>query len=207
MLTRIISEREPQSRQIFAICLGALAWTAIGLQFYITDLSAINFFSYFTTLSNLLVAVCLSFTVWNAGKSGRFFSSLSVQSAVAVYISIVSLVYNLALRGIWMLTGLGWVLDNMVHVVVPVMYVLYWIFFRPGGRLEWQQVMTWMLFPFLYLSYSLVRGAMTNWYPYPFLNANKFGYEQVFINIALMLIVFMISGLLLILISRISDKK
>lgn len=188
---------------VYATALALIAWFCIGFQLYLTDESVANFFSYFTILCNLLIALSLSCsTFWPQSAAGQFFSRLSVQSAIALYIFIVSLVYNLVLRGIWVLTGWQLFLDNMLHVVIPVLYILYWLFFRSKGNLHWRDGVYWVLFPFFYLIYSLVRGSVINWYPYPFLNASKFGYGKVFVNIAAMLLVFLLAGLALIAITR-----
>lgn len=203
-----LKTKQATIKNIYAAIIAVLAWISIGLQYYITDLSSVNFFSYYTTLCNLLIATGLTFSVGLPNRPiGRFFSDLSVQSAIATYIFIVSLVYNLILRGLWILTGLERILDNMVHVVVPILYIIYWILFRSKGTLKWLDGIYWAVFPFLYLVYSLIRGSILQWYPYPFLNTFKFGYEKVAINISLMLGVFIITGLILILITRFAKNK
>ena len=195
-------------KNLFAVTLAAIAWTSIGLQYFTTDITLVNFFSYFTILSNLLIAVCLTFSLSLPKTSlGKYFSSLSVQSATATYIFIVGLVYNLVLRGIMKLTGLAWMLDNMVHVVVPVLYIIYWALFRPKGVLKYLDGVYWILFPFVYLLYSMLRGAATGWYPYPFLNAIKLGYGSAILNICLMIIVFFLTGMAVIRITRFSGKS
>lgn len=138
---------------------------------------------------------------------GRFFSRLSVQSAIGLYIFIVCLVYNLVLRGILTLTGWQLFVDTMLHVVVPVLYLLYWAFFRTKGTLKWQNGVIWILFPFFYLVYSLIRGPIVSWYPYPFLNAGKLGYNKVMLNIGVMLAIFLVAGLVLIFLTRLTKNK
>lgn len=168
----------------------------------------LNYFSYFTTLCNFLIAVSLTFSILiPKSRLGTFFSNLSVQSAIALYIFIVSLVYNTVLRGIVLLTGWQYTLDNMVHVIIPILYIIYWLLFRYREILKWSAVFYWIIFPAIYLIYSMVRGAIIGWYPYPFLNAAKLGYPKVFQNICTMLIVFLFGGLILILITRLIKKN
>ena len=158
--------------------------------------TVINFFSYFTILSNCLVAVSLSASlIIPSSAAGMFFSKPAVMSAIAVYIFIVGLVYNLLLRGIWEPTGWQLVADNLLHVAVPVFYILFWGIFTPAGQLQWRTILPWLLFPLIYLVYSLVRGPIANWYPYPFLDAAKFGYGQVAINSILVLVAFLATSL------------
>lgn len=193
---------------IFAIILALFTWFCIILQFYISTDKFINIISYFTILSNSLIAISLSFsTFFPKTKLGVFFSQLSVKTAVALYIFIVFVVYNTVLRGVWKPTGWQLFLDNMLHVAIPILYILYWLFFVKKAKLNWKNGLYWLLFPFAYLIYSLIRGAFVNWYPYPFLNVAKLGYNQVIVNIIIMLFVFLISGSVLIAINNKSLKK
>ena len=187
--------------------IAIIAWAALGMQFClilqarnVTGFSmvktVVNFFSYFTILSNLLVAACLTAVLLApSSAAGKFFSTVAVQSAIAVYIFIVGLVYNTVLRGIVSLTGLHWVVDNLLHVVVPVLFVLYWFIFTPKKTLEWSQLFPWLIFPALYLIYSLLRGPVADWYPYPFLHAGKLGYGEVTVNSLSVLGAFLAAGL------------
>jgi hypothetical protein len=206
------------AKKITMSLVAAAAWFALILQFNIilgntaqtgfsTGKSIINFFSYFTILSNLLTAVCLTASLlFPSSTWGIFFSRISVQSAITVYIFIVGLVYNLVLRKIWSPAGWQLVADNLLHVVVPLLYVLYWIIFTPRKKLEWALILPWLIFPAFYLLYSLIRGAITNWYPYPFIDAGKLGYGKVAVNALFVLIAFVIVGWGLIAINR-SGKK
>lgn len=195
------------TKKLAAAGIAIIAWIALIVQFYliqqttnITGYSTLkvttNYFSYFTILSNLLIAVSLTSSVVAPSSAlGSFFSKVTVQTAIAVYIFIVGLVYNTVLRGITTLTGLEWIVDNMLHVLVPLLYVLYWFIFTPKKVLQWKNLAPWLIFPAVYLLYSLLRGPMADWYPYPFLHAGKFGYGQVAINSVFVLLAFLLVGL------------
>lgn len=188
--------------------LALITWFAIILQLYLTNDTYLNVFSYFTILSNTLIALSLTFIIVSPqSRLGRYFSTVSVQSAIALYIFIVGLVYNLVLRGIWEPKGWQLIADNLLHVAVPVLYVLYWLVFIPKGQLNWKDGMVWAYFPLAYLIYSLIRGHFMGWYPYPFLNVSKFGYTKVLVNSGLMVIAFIVVGLLLIVLNRWLAKK
>ena len=194
-------------KTIFSSALAIITCFCVVLQFYISEGSFMNTISYFTILSNSLIAVSLSFsTFFPKTKLGIFFSNLSVQTAIALYIIIVFLVYNTVLRGIWKPAGWQLFLDNMLHVLIPILYILYWLFFITKEKLNWKNGLYWLLFPLVYLIYSLIRGSIVDWYPYPFLNAAKLGYGKVIINIITMLLVFLISGSVLIAINNKFEK-
>lgn len=196
------------AQKMSGILLGTLAWYAVILQACITTESYLNFLSYFTIWSNIIVAFSLTFYgIAPSTKLGKYFSSVNVQSAIALYIFIVGLVYNLVLRGIWTPTGWQLLADNLLHVAVPILYLLYWIIFIPKGKLNWKSWIIWTILPLAYLVYSLIRGHYTGWYPYPFLNVAKLGYNKVFINTTLIVLAFILISLLLIMTNRFLGKN
>ena len=196
------------SKKTCAIIVALITWFAIVLQLYLTTGSVANFFSYFTILCNLLVAVSLTWSLLLPNTTaGKYFSRFSVQTAIALYIFIVALVYNTVLRGLLQLSDWPLVADTLLHVIVPLLYIFYWVIFVPGENLKWRDGIYWLVFPLLYLIYSLIRGAVVHWYPYPFLNAEALGYPKVSVNILIMLTVFLASGFLLIISSRSAKRK
>jgi hypothetical protein len=52
------------------------------------------------------------------------------------------------------------------------------------------------------LAYSLLRGPLAHWYPYPFLNAPVLGYGRVGVNSGLVLLCFLGVGAALIALNR-----
>ena len=201
------SMKRSASNTVFMAIVAATAWFGVLVQYYLNTGSAGNFFSYFTIDCNLLIAVTLTVILLAPSSAvGRFFSTVSFQSALALYIFIVGLVYNTVLRGLVPLEGMGLLVDTVLHVIVPLLYIIYWFTFIPRGELQWKDGIPWLVFPFLYLIYSLIRGSIVGWYPYPFLNATKHGYPQVILNISLMIAVFLIGAMAVIAINR-SGKK
>lgn len=143
----------------------------------------IRFFSYFTILTNSLVAVyftCL--WLFPDTKIGQFFKRFSTTTALTVYILVVGIIYNLLLRNIWVVTGWGKVADELLHSFIPFYFLIYWIFFADRNKLAWKDALSWLLYPMGYFIYTLIRGTITHTYPYPFIDVNKLGYQQTLIN-------------------------
>lgn len=167
------------------------SWFAIVSQLYVTlattQLNLVNtlikFFSYFTILTNVLVAIY--FTIrWIRPNStlGKFFSKFSTTTAVTVYIMVVGITYNLVLRNLFKHTGWAKIADEMLHAVIPLLFMLFWLFIVQKEKLQWKQVVPWLGYPFSYLVFTLIRGEYVNSYPYPFVDVLKIGYQQVIIN-------------------------
>ncbi|MBB4802588.1 phosphoglycerol transferase MdoB-like AlkP superfamily enzyme [Flavobacterium nitrogenifigens] len=189
--------------KILGVTIAIFTWLCIVFQFYISANKFIDTISYFTILSNLLVTISLSFSIFlPRTKLGVYFSNRSVQTALALYILIVGLIYNLILREL--IKPLGWqlFLDNMLHVTTPILYLLYWLLFDTKEKLNWKNGVSWLLFPIIYLVYSLIRGAITDWYPYPFLAVSHYGYSTVILNALIITLLFYIVGTVLIFVNN-----
>ena len=210
---------EKQPDKIRAGIIALLAWVGVILQFYITAKTwaglglspiegTVRFFSYFTILTNILVAFSLT-SVLDAPqtRSGIFFSHSSTQTAIAIYIFVVGLVYNLILRKLWAPKGLQLIVDNILHSAVPLIYVLYWIAFVPKEKLIWKDAVRWLSYPAVYFLWVIIFGARTSFYPYPFIDVNLLGYPKMCLHAAMLLIVFLSLGLLAIATGKIGTKK
>lgn len=161
--------------------------------------ATVHYFSYFTILSNLLVAVCCSI-LWLSAKSraGRFFSRPAVLTAIAVYILVVGGIYNLVLRknGLPQDVG-GEIANELLHCVIPLLFLLFWIKFVSRFSMRMELVWLWLIYPLVYLFYTLIHGAVRGFYPYPFVNVGKIGYARVMLNCVAVTVFFIILSLLL----------
>lgn len=120
-----------------------------------------NHFSYFTVLSNVFGAA-----VFGACLVGRVPDA--VRGAATTYLITTGVVYALLLRDVDVQTpAYG---NVALHVLMPVLAVVDWIAFPPATRLGWGVVRAWLVFPVAYLAYTLLRGPLVGWYPYPFLD-------------------------------------
>ena len=181
-------------RQRFVSVTALLGWAGLGIQLYLIllgrwELGAsllgglVSFFSFFTVLTNLLVAVVLTWELnLRPSPVRRWFLLPSVRSGVAVSIALVSLAYNLLLRHLWQPEGWQFVADELLHDGVPLLYIVYWWRCVPKGSLRLGHIGLWMIYPLVYFAYVLLRGDLLAAYPYPFIDVTSLGYPQVFIN-------------------------
>ncbi len=194
--------------------IAVIAWFALVLQLYlmIANSSAsgwatvgvvVNYFSFFTILTNLLVAVVLTFSVGMPESSwGRFFFSATVQAGTGVYIAVVGLTYSLLLRHLWSPVGAQKVADVLLHDVIPIAYVIYWLIFAPKATLRWSDALRWLVYPVVYMIYTLAHGVASGWWPYPFIDVNMLGFPRALGNGALVLLGFFGMGLVAVAIGR-----
>lgn len=190
---------------VMLLFLFLCTWFALIVQFYIMLKSGaapvseliIRYFSYFTLNSNLLAALCVTFLLFKpAGKVSDFFSSQAFQTAVAVYIFIVGLIYNTILRFLWSPQGLQMVLDELQHLINPLLFIVYWALYSNKAQLPRNAYWYWLTFPLIYIFWVLIRGSFSGFYPYPFLDVTKLGFNSVLSNCIVITLLFIVTAML-----------
>ena len=121
----------------------------------------------------------------------------------ATYIAAVGIVYSLALRQIWDPPGAQLIADRLLHDALPALYLLFWGFLVEKGRVRSRDTLGWIIYPLAYVAYTLARGAVTSWYPYPFLDVTQLGYPRVLWHIVVLLCGFLGIGLVIVGIDRV----
>ena len=200
----------------FRMAAGILGWAALALQYALvltgtlgadSFTRSINFFSYFTILTNILAALALTLP-WLATQSalGEFFSRPSVRTAIAAYTIIVMTIVYFVLRHLTNLQGWDFVADVLLHYVMPVLFVIDWLFLVPKQTLKMKDSIFWLAFPIIYLVWTFIHGAYSGFYPYPFLNTSELGIARVLLNEAGLLAIFLVLGFILVSGGRFLDK-
>jgi len=184
--------------------IAALAvFVAVALQFRSSVLQngfpALSFFSFFTIQSNLFAAVLWA---WLCMRPQPPLTRW--RGAATLYLAATGLVYGALLAGYQaeLQTTIPWV-DLVLHRLLPLYAVLDWLLQPPRPAPAWRDAAAWLVFPALYLVYSLWRGATIGWYPYPFLDpAHAGGYAAVAAYAAGIAVAMLILALLVIALAR-----
>lgn len=196
-----------QNRKFILILGFLLGWFSLIAQFIIMIQNRevgvfdtiVRFFTFFTILSNILVTIYFTSNLINFSS---FFKSYKVQTAITVYISIVAIVYNVILRFIWNPTGLQRIVDELLHVINPIVFVMYWYMAKNEISISYKFIFKILIFPIVYLFTVLLIGNYSNHYPYPFLDINTIGYMSVVINSIGISLLFVLVSLLYVFISN-----
>lgn len=195
----------------FKAAIAVMGWTAILLQLFLIILNRtadipetiVRYFSFFTIESNILVTICFTFLLLKPNSTiGTFFQKPENITAVTLYILIVGIVYNVILRFLWAPTGFQKLADELLHTLIPIFVLVYWYFFAEKSSLKYNHIFRWLLFPTLFLIYTLIRGHFVTYYPYPFLDVGILGYPTVMQNSFFMVFAFLVIGNLLIYIGK-----
>lgn len=140
-----------------------------------------EYFSYFTIQSSMMNIVVLLVGGYLAFRFKRdTVLYTGVRAATVVYAVVTAAVYNLLLRGIPAVgfVGIQWP-NEVEHVWIPLLIVIDWLFSTGRARLGYRWIWVAVGFPILWCIFTLIRGAVTGWYPYPFINPATDGWISV----------------------------
>jgi hypothetical protein len=135
-----------------------------------------NFLSYFTIQSNLIA--CTVFLIGAARWRSPSSPTWDLVRGQALLVTTVTLVvFALLLSGTDVDTAIQWV-DLVVHRIMPIALIIDWLI-DPPGPITFGRSLRWLGYPLIWVAYTLIRGAATGWYPYPFLDPANGGYATV----------------------------
>lgn len=150
----------------------------------------LNFFTFFTILSNIFAMAVLL----EGGRrmlTGRPPVPDMVRGAAVVYMTVTYIVFAVLLRGLQeeLQTHVAWV-DSVFHRVTPIVIMLGWVIDPPRQPVSFRRSLRWLSFPMAWVAFTMIRGAIDDHYPYPFLNPENGGYGTVLIYIVAITVLF-----------------
>ena len=194
-----------QKKQIligYKLLFAFLALSSVAIEIATTlsrsTFNAANFFSYFTIESNLIAAIALLLGAQATTQNHKSRQLDMLRGAATLYMVTTGIVFTVLLSGLGNVefTAVPW--DNLIlHYIAPVAVLVDWLIDR-AGHIAYKQALLWLIFPVTYLAYSVIRGSVVGWYPYPFLNPATGGYEGIVItSIGIAIFAALLTGILL----------
>lgn len=176
-----------------------LSLFALGYQLFAVHIplgySVLNFFSYFTNLSNLMISIVFVVSALRliAGRTDPSATDVAIRGGIVVYILFVGLVFNTLLADVDLGSLVPWV-NGIVHFLLPVLGLVDWILWPPRRRLPLSVIGWWMIWPAVYAIAAVVRGGLVDgFYPYPFFDpARSGGYGGVALLCLSMVVGFLV---------------
>lgn len=160
----------------------------------------LRFFSYFTVQSNVLAALTAGILATALLVPGRYRLDAPAwrvtRFAAVLGMTTTIIVYAVALAPILDLHGIAKVTDTMFHYIGPVLTLGGWLLFDSHGHLSRRLIGVVICWPLAYFVYTQLLGAISGWYPYPFLDADEHGTGGVLLNAALVTV--LVAGLALV---------
>jgi len=160
--------------KLYRIIFAVVGWSAFIYSLLLSSHELVDFFSYFTIQSNLLVVIWFTLAVFN----NQLVYQPLIRSGLLVYITVTMIVFFSLLFN--SSVGLNFVTSYVLHLIMPLAYVVDWLIDRPNKKLKLKTALLWLIYPIIYCVYTLVRGRVVGWYPYYFLSPVRMhSYEGV----------------------------
>ncbi len=156
-----------------------------------------RFFLFFTILSNVFAAA-----IFLEGGRRQLTGAPPLpdlwRGAAVVYMTITFIVFAILLSDLQeeLQTNIVWV-DTVLHRYFPVAVMADWLIEPPHGPLGFRRAaVPWLVPPVAWTVFTLIRGAIDGWYPYPFLNPANGGYGVVALySVAILALFFVVAWL------------
>lgn len=150
---------------------------------------AANAFVFFTIQSNVLVGAAALLLALELNRSSRAFAVLRLTGLVAI--TVTGVVFHAALAQTLDLKSWDAVGNELVHTVVPVMAMVGWLLIGPRALFTAPVAWLSLIFPACWLGFTLIRGAIAHWYPYPFIDVTQLGYGGAIVNCVWVAVLFL----------------
>lgn len=162
----------------------------------------VRLFSYFTIQSNLLVLVASALLALRPARAGRVMAVLHLDALLCI--AVTGVVYHAVLADDGAdLTPSGDLANFLLHTVSPIGTWVVWLLVGPRPRFRAATVAWSVVYPLGWIAYTFVRGGITGWYPYPFLDVGAIGLSTAARNTALVAVGFLVLALLVRLLERV----
>lgn len=131
-----------------------------------------TYFSYFsiqTSIANALALGAFAVTPFFLRRTSQIFPV--IRGSLVAYAIVTASVYNLLLREARSEPDaeamLMWPID-ITHIWIPLYLVIEWMLDPGRDRLRWSFFLWGLVYPAIWITGMLARGALTGWYPYDF---------------------------------------
>ena len=159
--------------RLFFAALALAAVFAQLMQSIGANRSTVDFFSYFTIQSNLIAIAVLLWGVLKPAPAPGPLTRDVIRGAAVLYLAVTGIVFALLLSDQPLVTVPF--ANTVLHKLMPVVMVVDWVINPPSKKITFRKALLWYVYPVAWLLYTMIRGAIVGWYPYPFLNPQLMG--------------------------------
>jgi hypothetical protein len=198
-----VSTTAKRVQTFVAVLISAALLLRLGLTIFDPDVAPdnpdlltrlIRFVSYFTIQSNFVALLAALAVIKTKPLDDPWQRALRLASLVGM--SVTGIVYVTILARDMHPTGLSAVANYMLHYIGPPLVVIAWLAAGPAQKLQLVDIPRTLLWPLLWVAYTLIRGAIVDWYPYGFIDVGLHGYGKVSTNIVAITIFAIVLSLL-----------
>lgn len=165
------------------------------------------FFTIQTAMINIVVMIAGGIMAFQLERDTQLYTA--IRASVFSYALVTAVVYNVLLRDIPNddgYVGPAWPNESL-HVWIPIYLALDWLLSPGRMRIAWSTMWLAVSFPLIWVGVTLLRGAATGWYPYPFLEPDgPNGVLGVVIYVAAISVFIIVLATLAVVINRVHTR-
>lgn len=146
--------------------------------------------SYFTHQANLFLVVLLVAGAVRRGRRPPWADD--VRGAVVFWLAMTGIIYALLVAPLDELLrwDIGWT-GIVLHRLTPLAALADWLLVPRHRAPAASRILWWQLYPLVFLLATWVRGGITGWYPYAFLDPTLSSWGQVLLTTVVVLVAFL----------------
>ena len=166
----------------------------------------VDYCSYFTHVSNVLVAIVATILWRDPQRSGRVFDVLVLDGLIMI--TVTGIIYNVLLAPVAPpMEGLEVPSNVVQHIITPILTVVVYLAYGPRCRWSWRTPLEALIIPLIYAAWTLVHGAVVDAYPYGILNVAAHGYPAVLTTLMMIVILGIVLGYAFLGLNRLLSRR
>lgn len=164
--------------------------------------SVVFYFSFFTIQTHIMAVLAYWAALPGAPAFLAPFGGARMKAALIVAMSVVAVVYVVALQNLWDPQGAAYAGDLILHYLSPAIFLAWWLVAGRDGTLRFRDLPWFAVFPLAYFAYVMARAAIAGEVPYPFLDYTQLGLSGLLRSVVSILLLFLGFGAVYVLVDR-----
>lgn len=171
------------------------------------DIPLLPAIAYFTTQSNIMVALALIFFLLQGQKTSRV--RTIIRGGVLLYIMITGLVFHgLLVPNLPEFFAEGIPFNqHITHTIAPLGFALDWLLFDERNKMRYKDIKYWLIYPLLYWLGTVAQGRFSGLYPYFFMDIGEMGLISALLWLLALSACFILLSLAIVRLDHLKGKK
>jgi hypothetical protein len=198
----------------FRLFATALAFLGMGYRLIIDPimdknwLQALDMLGYFTIQSGLIVLfVFASLLINQVRGTPEKAVAPQVRGAALLYITITSVIFMVLLNSKIESSGLSKAVLYINHLATAILLLIDNVLTIKPGTYKWSLIPLWLIYPIVYLVFSIIEGVGFGRFRYFFLNFNELSLSTYLLFIIMLIIIFSIVSAMIIFFNKVYKAR
>ncbi len=171
------------------------------------DIPLLPSIAYFTTQSNIMVALALIIFLLQGQATSRL--RTIIRGGILLYIIITGLVFHSLLvpnLPEFFAEGIPFN-QHITHTIAPLGFALDWLLFDEKNMMRYGDIKYWLIYPLLYWFITVVQGRFSGLYPYFFMDIGEIGLLSALLWLLALSAFFILLSLAIVRLDHLKGKR